>query len=83
MFIKTGSEVEDSWNVLSGPRVTLDASFPALKVCRFCGHETGVLTGPKGPHKEGVRCEACYRHLGWLPPSYGGDDQDDFDLIEG
>lgn len=82
MEIKTGSN-EQEWNVLAGTRVTLDASWPALKPCRFCGHHTGVLTGPKGPHAEGVRCEACYRHIGWLPPAYNGDDLDDFDVIEG
>lgn len=70
MEIKTGSFSDENRNVLAGRRVALDSSFPALKPCRFCKHETGVLTGPSGPHVEGVRCEACYRHIGWLPPAY-------------
>jgi len=80
MEIKTGSLFDDRGNTIAGKRVALDASFPALKPCRFCGHLTGVLTGPSGPHSEGVRCEACFRHIGWLPPSYNG--SDDFSVIE-
>ena len=83
MTIKTGNN-DDDWNILAGKRIPLDRSFPALKPCRFCAHETGVLTGPKGPHTDGVRCEKCYRHLGWLPPAFGcADLRDDFDVIEG
>ena len=51
----------------AGPRIDLDRSAPALKPCRFCGSAVGVLTGPKGPHRDGVRCAECDRHLGWLP----------------
>lgn len=80
MEIKTGSGSQENWNVLTGKRVALDSSFPALKPCRFCAHTVGVLTGPNGPHTDGVRCEACYRHIGWLPPAY--DLADDFDVIE-
>jgi hypothetical protein len=83
MFIKTGIfEDGDPCGLLTGQRVALDSSFPALKICRFCKHETGVLTGPSGPHRDGVRCEKCYRHLGWLPPSYHGETSDDFDVVE-
>ncbi|WP_157057547.1 hypothetical protein [Loktanella sp. 3ANDIMAR09] len=82
MEIKTGSADVEAWNILEGPRVTLDASWPALKPCRFCNHTTGVLTGPKGPHADGVRCEKCYRHIGWLPPAYHGDSASDMSLIE-
>lgn len=82
MEIKTGSDHVEAWNILAGPRVALDASWPALKPCRFCGHGTGVLTGPKGPHADGVRCEKCYRHIGWLPPAYHGEDADVLDLFE-
>ena len=53
---------------LAGERVALDGSLPALRPCRWCGHNEGVKTGPKGPHHDGVRCANCLRHLGWLPP---------------
>lgn len=57
-----------SESLLSGTQVALDGSKPALRPCRYCGHQFGVLTGPKGPHHDGVRCGQCARHLGWLPP---------------
>lgn len=63
-------------------QVNLDGSRPALRPCRFCGSTIGYLTGPSGPHDNGVRCECCKRHLGWLskpPPLF---DDDDFDVIE-
>lgn len=53
---------------LPGARVALDGSKPALRPCRYCESVVGVLTGPKGPHHDGVRCASCLRHLGWLPP---------------
>lgn len=58
---------------LDGARVALDGSKPALRPCRYCGGVVGVLTGPKGPHHDGVRCSSCLRHLGWLPPPTGDD----------
>lgn len=64
MNIKTGLLREER------KRVNLDSSFPALRPCRFCGHKTGVLTGPTDLHAEGVRCEKCHRHIGWLPASF-------------
>jgi hypothetical protein len=67
----------DAQGLLAGPRVDLDGSKPALRPCRFCSGLVGVLTGPTGPHHDGVRCEACTRHLGWLPPP-----RDDLDMIE-
>jgi hypothetical protein len=65
-------------DVLIGSRVTLDGSKPALRVCRYCGCTEGILTGPKGPHHDGVRCANCTRHLGWLPPPR----TDDFSVVE-
>jgi hypothetical protein len=53
--------------------VCLDGSKPALRPCRYCGSVSGVLTGPKGPHYDGVQCEECHRHLGWLPPPKSDD----------
>jgi hypothetical protein len=68
MRIDTGIfEDGDPRGTLEGPRVALDSSKPALRTCRYCGHDTGVNEGPKGPHGDGIRCEACWRHLGWLP----------------
>lgn len=60
--------VDDCETPLDGKLVALDGSKPALRPCRYCGSTRGVLTGPKGPHYDGVRCAACLRHLGWLPP---------------
>ncbi len=62
---------------LTGVRVDLDGSKPALRQCRFCGGLHGVLTGPKGPHHDGVRCDTCLKFLGWLPPP-----DSNFSLIE-
>lgn len=47
--------------------VLLDGETPETQPCRFCGHDTGYLTGPVGPHADGMRCERCDRHLRWLP----------------
>ena len=52
---------------LAGARVALDGSKPALRPCRYCEGDVGVLTGPSGPHHAGVSCASCLRHLGWLP----------------
>lgn len=60
----------------------LDGSFPALRPCRFCGGTHGYLTGPKAPHRDGVRCNDCNRLLGWLPPAFHGEGSDDFEVIE-
>lgn len=49
------------------PPVKLDGSKPALKPCRWCGSQWGYHTGPTGPHHDGIRCNDCERHLGWLP----------------
>lgn len=62
--------------------VPLDGSAPALRPCRFCGSEQGRLTGPVGPHENGVRCMCCDRHLGWLPRPKDQPDEPDLTLIE-
>lgn len=62
MLFATGETMQ------AGTHVRLDGSKPALRPCRYCGSTSGVLTGPKGPHHDGVRCDKCGRHLGWLPP---------------
>lgn len=67
----------DPCGMLVGERIALDSTLPALRPCRWCGHERGVKTGPKGPHHDGVRCEKCHSHIGWLPPPAS-----DFELIE-
>lgn len=82
MIIKTGIyEDGDPCGLLAGPRVGLDSSFPALRPCRFCSHTTGVLIGPTQHHADGVRCEKCHRHIGWLPASFHGL-AEPFDVIE-
>ena len=63
--------------------IDLDGSCPALRPCRYCGHDGSArLYGPVPPHGMGVRCTACGRALGWLPKSKTGHAEDDFDLIE-
>ena len=63
--------------------IDLDGSLPALRPCRFCGHEgKALLYGPKPPHGMGVRCPSCERALGWLPRAKDEPAEDDFDVIE-
>lgn len=42
-------------------------TFPALKVCRYCGCDRGRILPAKPPHALEVRCAACHRGLGFLP----------------
>lgn len=36
--------------------------------CRMCGHHgPHAITDGVAGHQAGVRCQACERHLGWLP----------------
>ena len=58
--------------------VALDSTLPALRPCRYCGHEHGYLTGTVGVHHDGVRCAQCERHIGWIPAPQS----DDLTLID-
>ena len=58
----------------------LDGSAPARRACRYCGSVHGRLDPPKLPHGQGVRCDACGRHLGWLPKAKA--DADGFGVID-
>lgn len=51
------------------------------EACPNCGLSwLGITTGPKGPHFNGVRCDACGSFLGWAkrPKGATGERDDEF-----